>query len=234
MKEKVSCIIPVYNEEKRVLNVLNVVATHKLINEIIVVDDNSEDNTLKEIKDFIRANKPLICSIKIIKKRGKRGKASSLYMGFNKARGDYLFMIDGDLKGLTSDNISELILPVLCRKVDVGYSLRNTLFIHNLLGIDVITGEKIFHKNFFHNLPECRNTGFGIEVVFNEYFIKHHKKIGVVKWPNVTCYYKTHKKGFVLGIMDSYKMMQDIFKIIPWYKFIYQTIYLAATSKKLN
>lgn len=50
---KVSCIVPVYNEAKRVLAVLDALIHHEMIDEIIVVNDGSTDDSellLKEVK----------------------------------------------------------------------------------------------------------------------------------------------------------------------------------------
>lgn len=45
MKNKVTCIIPAYNEERRIGQVLDVIVKHPGINEIIVVNDGSKDKT---------------------------------------------------------------------------------------------------------------------------------------------------------------------------------------------
>ena len=49
----ISCIIPSYNEEKRIIEVIQTVIRHPHVNEIIIVDDGSKDNTKKVIEDFL-------------------------------------------------------------------------------------------------------------------------------------------------------------------------------------
>jgi glycosyltransferase involved in cell wall biosynthesis len=55
----VSIIIPVYNSEKTIKNTLNKIINEasKLTSEIIVIDDNSTDNSIKIIKEFGKKNK---------------------------------------------------------------------------------------------------------------------------------------------------------------------------------
>ena len=50
LKRKVLCVVPAYNEEKTVYNVLKVLTNSPLINRIVIVNDGSTDNSLSEIK----------------------------------------------------------------------------------------------------------------------------------------------------------------------------------------
>ena len=52
MKNKVSCIIPAYNEESRIANVLKVVENHPILDEVIVINDGSTDKTADVIRRF--------------------------------------------------------------------------------------------------------------------------------------------------------------------------------------
>lgn len=92
----ISVVIPVYNEEKNILDLVKrlipVLSAFKRESEIIFVDDNSTDGTVKLLEKLVSKN------ISFIVKQGKKGKSYSLIEGFKKAKGEILVMIDGDLQ----------------------------------------------------------------------------------------------------------------------------------------
>jgi polyisoprenyl-phosphate glycosyltransferase len=65
---KVAAIIPAYNEEKTIGDVLSKLVQNKLVNEIIVVSDGSEDKTVEKAGSF-----PQVRVIDLTGKQGKRG-----------------------------------------------------------------------------------------------------------------------------------------------------------------
>src|SRR5258708_4067305 len=137
---KISCVIPAYNEEGRIGKVLETVASHPLIDEIIVVDDGSAAGTLKVIQEF--AGK--FAKIRPIAVQPNAGKTSAMHRGFNEASGDLLLFLDSDLIGLEQQNITDLIEPVVSGHVDVSISLRkNAPGLWRWIGIDYISGERV-------------------------------------------------------------------------------------------
>lgn len=90
--EKLSIIIPTYNEAGSILYVLSEIKrVMKGINipyELIVVNDGSTDNT----KDLVESQKDVI----LINHPYKKGYGFSLKDGVNRARGDFVLFIDGD------------------------------------------------------------------------------------------------------------------------------------------
>lgn len=93
MNTKISIIIPTYNVEKYISQTLNSVVNQTLQEiEIIIVDNNSEDNTLTILENYAEFDN----RIKIIKnpKNFKQGYARN--QGIEKAKGEYIFFLDGD------------------------------------------------------------------------------------------------------------------------------------------
>jgi len=89
---KVSVIIPVYNGKKTLKQCLDSVLNQKYENyEVIVVDNNSTDNTKKIIKEFEKKNK----KIKYLFE-GKKGRGSARNTGEKKAKGEIILMTDSD------------------------------------------------------------------------------------------------------------------------------------------
>lgn len=89
--KKVSVIIPLYNEEKYIKECLESVINQTYKNlEIIVVDDNSTDNSLKIVKEIKDKR------IKVIKLKQNNGVANARNKGVEKATGDYICFLDSD------------------------------------------------------------------------------------------------------------------------------------------
>ena len=97
---KLSIIIPVYNEEKTIKIVLEslkkLVLINKIKKEIIVVNDFSKDSTEKIVNDFIKKNK----EDKIIYLSHKKnlGKGAALNTGLKNFTGDIVVFQDADLE----------------------------------------------------------------------------------------------------------------------------------------
>lgn len=91
---KLSIIIPTYNEEKTVAQVLEEILaldTFSWKKEIIVVDDCSDDSTQNLLTQFSK-------QIKIVRHSKNRGKGAAIRSGLKKATGDYLIIQDADLE----------------------------------------------------------------------------------------------------------------------------------------
>lgn len=110
---KLSIIIPVYNEEKTVAQVLKKI--HKLkipgaAKEVIVVDDGSTDATVSVISSL----KLKSSNFKFIQHGKNQGKGAAVRTGIRKASGDYLIIQDADLEYDVND------IPRLFGKVEKG------------------------------------------------------------------------------------------------------------------
>ncbi len=89
---KISVVIPCYNEEKYLKNcLLSIINQTKKPNEIIIVDNNSTDNSIKIAKKYQKK----YSSIKIVKEKNQ-GISYSRNKGFNTAKGDILVKCDAD------------------------------------------------------------------------------------------------------------------------------------------
>lgn len=95
-----SIIIPVYNEEKTIKDVLELITNLKLINnfekEIIVVNDCSKDNSEQIILDYIKNNPQH--TIKYVKHETNQGKGRGVRNGIKEATGDYIIIQDADFE----------------------------------------------------------------------------------------------------------------------------------------
>jgi glycosyltransferase involved in cell wall biosynthesis len=156
MINKLSIIVPAYNEENTIQIVLEKLKRVRLMNniqkEIIVVNDASKDHTEKNIKEYISLNPDL--NIIYYKHDVNQGKGAALHTGIAKATGDYLIVQDADLE-YNPDEFNILIRPVIDANADVVYGSRfrggeahRILFFWHSLGNHILT----FLSNALTNL----------------------------------------------------------------------------------
>jgi len=123
--QKLSIIIPAFNEEKTIAQVLDIVSQLELINniqkEILVINDFSSDRTRALTEEFIAAHPE--SGIKLFNQEVNQGKGAALHYGIEKATGDYLIPQDADLE-LDPNDINKLLEKAITEKIQVVYGSR--------------------------------------------------------------------------------------------------------------
>ena len=122
--EKLSIIIPVYNELKTLNEILDQVRAVelRLEKEIILVDDFSTDGTRDILKQIEDLGDPLV---RVFYHSVNRGKGAALRTGFQNATGDLTIIQDADLEYDPQD-YPKLIQPIIENQADVVYGSRFT------------------------------------------------------------------------------------------------------------
>lgn len=136
---KLSIIIPVYNEEKTVLEILDRVKKEEIPGvekEIIVVDDGSTDGTKQKLQSIKDSN------FKIFFHKKNAGKGAAVRTGIEHATGQYIIIQDADLE-YHPRFIKELIEPILEKKTEVVYGTRLNRMPH-------LKGEEAKHLFILH------------------------------------------------------------------------------------
>ena len=113
---KLSILIPVYNEEKTIIEVLKQLMCLKFPckREIIVIDDGSTDGTRKRLKNYessLFTNKTRTDNIKVIYHKNNRGKGAAIQSGLTLVSGDYILIQDADSEYLPVE-IPKLLSPL--------------------------------------------------------------------------------------------------------------------------
>lgn len=111
LDKKVSVVIPAFNEEKSIMHVINTVKKVSSINEIIVVDDGSVDNTynlVSECDDVI-----------LLKHLNNKGKGSAMKTGLKKVSNDVVLFLDADLSEINQYQIEAILKPILDGEADI-------------------------------------------------------------------------------------------------------------------
>ena len=97
---KLTILIPVFNEVKTIAYLLNLIKNHKFNNInlekeiIILLDLRSNDGTKEEILNFLEKNKNF-ANLYIV---DKPGKGYAIKLGFKKANGNFILIQDADLE----------------------------------------------------------------------------------------------------------------------------------------
>ena len=117
--EKLSIIIPCYNEKNTISEIVDRILKVKEIDiEIIIIDDNSKDGT----KDIIENNLASKVS-KVIYNQVNEGKGYCIKKGIKEATGDIILIQDADLE-YDPKEYKKLIKPILDGHADVVYGSR--------------------------------------------------------------------------------------------------------------
>lgn len=156
MTQKLSIVIPAYNEEKTIQTVLKAVSSVELIGgfekEIIVVNDCSKDGTESQIFTF-KAQHPAV-AVAYFKHEVNQGKGAALHTGIRHATGNYVVIQDADLE-YDPQEFNILLQPIVDGFADVVFGSRfmggkahRILFFWHSIGNKLLT----FLSNMFSNL----------------------------------------------------------------------------------
>ena len=156
MRQKLSIIIPAFNEETTIRLILEKIRKVELLGglekEIIIVNDCSTDDTKAVIQRYMTEHPGL--DIHYLEHQANRGKGASLHNGVHHASGNYLVIQDADLE-YDPEEYNILLKPVLDGKADVVYGSRfmggnphRILFFWHSVGNKFLT----FLSNAFTNL----------------------------------------------------------------------------------
>jgi esterase/lipase len=211
--EKASAIVPSYNEAKRIGKVLEVLERADFLNEIIVIDDGSTDNTEKVVKNYKK--------IKYIRNKINLGKGQSMDKGVRIARNDVIFFCDADLIKFKPDYVEEIILPVLENKADMFIGMRGNFMQRTVTAWGLNSGERALRKKIWKELPKFYKYRYRIEAGLN-YYVSHYCR--GLKWKrfDYSQPIKEKKYGFFKGTLLRWWMNLDVLVSYFSFPFVYK------------
>jgi glycosyltransferase involved in cell wall biosynthesis len=236
MINKLSILIPAYNEEETIISILNQVLAVELRDnvqkEIIIVNDCSTDQTVEKVEEFIKRHTEV--DIQLLSQDKNKGKGAAINRAIQECSGDYLIVQDADLE-YDPQEYNQLLKPVFMDNADVVYGSRfmghqphRILFYWHSIGnkfltrfsnmmtnlnlTDMETCYKLIRSSIAKKI-NIKENRFGIEPEITAKLAKV-KKIKIYE-VGISYYGRTYDEGKKIGWKDGFRAIWCILK----YKF---------------
>lgn len=230
---RLSIVIPVYNEENTIHELIARVVAAKLPDgmerELICVNDCSKDNTRGSL-DALPAAFPGT-AFTIMHKPVNEGKGAALRDGFKKATGDVVLIQDADLE-YDPDDYMKLLQPIVDDRADVVYGSRfigephRVLYFWHTMGNKFLTAMsnmftnlnltdmevcyKVFRKSVIDRIEiKCNRFGFEPEVTAKIAKMRPRLRIYEV---GVAYYGRSYEEGKKITWKDGVKAILSIIR----------------------
>ncbi len=228
-----SVVMPVYNEQGTIREIVKCVCEVPIRKEIIIVDDYSCDGTRDILRDLEKQFPTNEENRIIIEYHARnRGKGASLRTGFLKATGDVILVQDADLEYNPSE-YPRLLQPIIEGKADVVYGSRflgdqphRVLYYWHYLGnkflttlsncftnlnlTDIETCYKAFTRRVADEIiPVLRQNRFGFEPEFTAKIARRGHR---VYERSISYYGRTYEQGKKIGWRDGIKALWCIIR----------------------
>lgn len=212
-----SVVVPVYNEEATLANIVDKLLGLPRLLEIVIVDDCSKDRTPEILKELC-ARHPIIKSVRHEKNGGK---TEALKTGFRLTQGEIVIVQDADLE-YDPNEIPDVIAPIISGRADVVFgsrflvrkASRAVYFYHYLANksitfcsnlatninlTDVETCYKAFRGEIIRQM-KISSSGFGFEIEVTAKIAK--LKCAIYEVP-ISYYGRTYEEGKKIVASDG-------------------------------
>ncbi len=200
---KVSAIVPAFNEGPRVAEVARTLVRCRLLDEVLVVDDGSDDDT---------ALRAMETGARVVKLASNAGKGGAVARGLRETQGEIVLLIDADLIGLTRKHIEDLIKPVFDGKTDMTIGLfrggRASTHFSNAIAKH-FTGQRAFKRNLIDPI-ELENTRYGLEAILTQISREKSLRVRKVCLDDLSQVTKEEKMGFKRGSRLRMTMYSEV------------------------
>jgi polyisoprenyl-phosphate glycosyltransferase len=204
---KVSAVVPAYNESSRIGAVLKPLIDSSSVDEVIVVDDGSDDGTAEAAQKY---------PVQVVRLGKNCGKAKALDEGVMRARNDVLLFLDADLVGLTETHVDKFVHIYEQSGIDMVVGVfangrRNTDFAQKFN--PYASGQRMLTKKLWQRAKaNVHEMNYGIEFALSKLAVKEGWTTEKVKLEGVTHVLKEEKRGFSDGVRERLKMYGDMIK----------------------
>ncbi|MBQ9804070.1 MAG: glycosyltransferase family 2 protein [Lentisphaeria bacterium] len=220
-----SVVIPVYNEEKTICQIVQSVLARPEVGEVIIVNDASKDASWEKLQMFAA-----VPEVKLVQQEKNCGKGAALIRGFAMATLDYVIVQDADFE-YTPEDYPLVLQPLTDGKADVVYGARfmNTpgqvryfkhemgnkflTFLSNVFSdihlSDMETCYKCFRREVIQNLI-LTSQRFGIEVEMTAKLARS-RKLRIWEVP-ISYRPRRYNEGKKIGWRDGFAALWHIIR----------------------
>ena len=202
---KVSCIIPAYNEGPRIAAVTSVLSRCDFIDEILVVNDGSADNTAEAAR---------ATGIEVLSLPVNMGKGAAVSRGISATSGEVILLLDADLVGLTKKHVQDLLAPVIRGDADMSIGIfRGGRVFTDLaqLTTSFLSGQRALKRSLIEP-SELEDTKYGLETVLTQIASEKSLVVKKVYLDDLTQVVKEEKMGLAKGSRQRFKMYWHVIK----------------------
>lgn len=225
-KNKISVIVPFFNEEKTLNEAIKALLKEGFADEIILVNDGSTDNSYKTANNLISKNK----TIKLVNLKKNSGKGNAIKEGLKNCKYPFIGIYDADLE-YNANDLKNMFSILVKEKFDfilgsrfLGIAERKNLYIRTYLAnrflsilfsivfqkkiTDIATCYKLFKKELIEKI-NLNEVDFSIEVEILAKLINLSKN-----YIEVPISYKarSYEEGKKIKFKDGFKYIVAIFK----------------------
>jgi glycosyltransferase involved in cell wall biosynthesis len=206
---RVSAVIPAHDERPTIEGVVAPLLAHRLVDEVIVVDDGSSDGTA----ECAQALGAVVVSLPRC-----QGKAAAMSRGVAAARNDVIFFCDADVIGLMPERVERIVAPVLSGEyaMYVGIRGRKAYWANRLLHFTpILGGERALRRELWDLVPRSYKKNFQIEIALNFFAKSNSYRMGFEVVPGLSQVIKERKRGLLRGLRQRLAMIADIL-LVSW------------------
>jgi glycosyltransferase involved in cell wall biosynthesis len=233
-ESSLSVLVPAYNEERTIENVLRqVLKLGDLLKEIVVVDDGSRDGTARVV-EVLAQSEP---KIRFFRQEKNQGKTAAIRRALAEAQGEILIVQDADLE-YDPGEIPAVIAPIVDGHADVCYGSRFLVrraarvlyFYHYLANVCLTFYSNLLTNRNFTDIETCykafragvikplqlSSRAFGMEIEITALVCKTKARTYEVP---ISYYGRSYEEGKKIGLSDGFAALWYIFYynvIAPW------------------
>jgi len=227
--KQTSCIIPFWNEDLFLFKVLDEVSKVGNIDEIICVDDASENNNFIEIQKKYP-------HISLIRLSENLGKSDAIREGLKHSKGNYILLIDADLQNLNHKEIERAIRAVYKNSHIDMLILRRVnadLLIRMYRGDVLFTGERILKKSDLIEILNGPVKRWQLESAINTWMYLNKKKVFWIPQSAINTD-KSLKWGMLNGLIYDIRTFGDMMFATGLNNFFKQILFYAKDELKFT